>query len=73
MSRTRRRKAIMELFSEKAFPNELQASTALNISRYYIRESLKNKLRVKNAIGEKCAFCIYYFGMNPKELLKNYT
>jgi hypothetical protein len=70
---TRVRTVIIELFTEKAFPNELQASNTLNISRYYIRESIKYKIRVKNALGEKCAFAPYYFGMDVKEILKIYT
>jgi hypothetical protein len=72
MSTARLRSPIIELFSGKAYPNELQASQSINISRYYIRESIKNKIIVKNRLHERCAFSPYYFGMDFKEVLKIY-
>jgi hypothetical protein len=73
MSSTRMRSPIIELFSDKAFSSELQASRFFNISRYYIRNSLKDLKIVKNKLKEDCAFSPYYFGMDTKEVLKRYT
>jgi hypothetical protein len=62
----------MELYSKRAFANELQASKNLNLSRYYIRKSLKNQKIVKNNINESCAFSYYFFGMDPEKVLEIY-
>jgi hypothetical protein len=62
----------MELYTGKAFSNELQASQSLNISRYYIRLSLKEKKIVFNNLGERCAFTHYFFGMGTEQILALY-
>jgi hypothetical protein len=69
---TRLRSPIVELYSGRAFPNELQASQYFNISRYHIRDSMKNSLIVRNKLREKCAFATYYFGMDIKSRLSSY-
>jgi hypothetical protein len=69
---TRVRSPIMELYSGRAFANELQASQSLNLSRYYIRLSLKNKKIVLNELKENCAFSSYFFGMDTKQILNLY-
>jgi hypothetical protein len=71
-SSTRLRSPIIELYSGRAFPNELQASQFFNISRYYIRDSIKNSHIVRNEIREKCAFATYYFGIDTKSRLDFY-
>jgi hypothetical protein len=63
----RRRNEIIELTTEKRFPNELQAEKALNISRYYIRISLKKQIPVKGKM-----FAYYHYGMEIDVLKEMY-
>lgn len=72
IKKARIRSVIIELFSERIFINESQAAKHLNISRYYIRKSLKEKVVVKNNLGENCAFFYNFKGINCKQVLKNY-
>lgn len=69
---SRVRTPIIELFSGKAFPNELRASEFFNISRYHVNKSWNDRMIVKNAIKENCAFAVYSFGMDNLEMLKLY-
>ena len=63
---------MMELFSGDIFINESQAARTLNISRYYVRMSLKEKKIVFNRLNEKCAFVYCSHGMDQKKLLEDF-
>lgn len=57
------RTQIIELGSEKVFINESVAAKMLNISRYYIRRSLEEKIPVNDLM-----FAYFSYGMNIKDL-----
>jgi hypothetical protein len=69
----RRRTEIICLNTGERFINESFAEKILDISRYYIRKSLKEHVPVK---GDKM-FAHYYYGMNIEEVkniyMQNYT
>lgn len=72
LKKARVRSMIIELYSQKVFINESQAAKYLNISRYYIRKSLKDKVIVNNRLGENCAFFYNFKGIDCKQILVNY-
>ena len=64
----RRRNEIIELTSGERYLNESLAESKLNISRYYIRKSLKEQIPTKNDY----MFSYYHYGMDVDRLKETY-